>query len=55
MKNLELFSEIKELSSNDLQKINGGFICGGFCIAGIAFLVGAAIGVAVSEVVHHHS
>ena len=55
MKNLRLFSKVQELSSNEIRTINGGFVCGGLCIGGIAFLVGAAVGIIASEMAHHHS
>lgn len=55
MKNLEVFLDANELSKQELQNIDGGFVCGGLCIAGIAIVVGGLVGWAVSEVVHHHS
>lgn len=54
MDNLKLLSEVKELSNEELQNIEGGFVCGGLCIGVIAFVVGAAIGVIASEIAHHH-
>lgn len=33
-----------ELMSDELDAVNGGFICGGLCIAGAAFAAGALFG-----------
>ncbi len=54
MKNLQKLDGVNELSNQELQTINGGIVCGGLCIAGIAFVAGLAIGVIASEIAHHH-
>jgi len=50
MNNLEQFG-YQELSMVEMKDINGGFICGGLCIvglaAGAAFVAGLGVGVAL--------
>lgn len=45
--------EIRELSFEELKDVNGGFVCLGACIvglaAGAAFLAGFAIGIALAD------
>ena len=45
--------EIRELSLEELRDVNGGIICLGACIiglaAGAAFLAGFAIGIALAD------
>lgn len=52
MNNLEI-GKYKELTSNELITIEGGFICGGLCLvglaAGAAFLTGVTIGIDLYE------
>jgi lactobin A/cerein 7B family class IIb bacteriocin len=36
--------EITELSQNEIDQVDGGFVCGGLCIAGAAFAAGALFG-----------
>ncbi len=33
-----------ELMNDEIDAVNGGFICGGLCIAGAAFAAGALFG-----------
>ncbi|NRA68958.1 MAG: class IIb bacteriocin, lactobin A/cerein 7B family [Pseudobacteriovorax sp.] len=33
-----------ELDEQQLKEVNGGFVCGGLCIAGAAFAAGALFG-----------
>ncbi|MEW7281141.1 class IIb bacteriocin, lactobin A/cerein 7B family [Aquimarina sp. 2201CG1-2-11] len=44
MNNLESLSQFKELSSNELENINGGVVCAGACM----FIIGVVVGIAVS-------
>ncbi|MEW7281140.1 class IIb bacteriocin, lactobin A/cerein 7B family [Aquimarina sp. 2201CG1-2-11] len=45
MKNLENLGKFQELSSNELESINGGLVCGGFCM----FALGVAVGVLIAK------
>lgn len=46
MNNLEM--DITELTEDEIAEVNGGFVCGGFCIAGAAFAAGALFGSGVA-------
>jgi lactobin A/cerein 7B family class IIb bacteriocin len=35
---------MRELSTPELEEVNGGFVCGGGCIAGAIFLGGIFMG-----------
>ena len=44
-------NDIQELTLDEIDEVNGGFVCGGLCIAGLAFgagfLFGAGVGVGI--------
>ncbi len=38
---------MKILTNNEIEQVNGGFVCGGLCVAG-AIVAGAATGSAIA-------
>lgn len=46
MNDLEM--NITELSEDEIAEVDGGFVCGGLCVAGAAFAAGALFGAGVA-------
>lgn len=40
--------ELRVLDQTEIDQVSGGFICGGLCIAGVAFGAGALFGAGVA-------